>query len=437
MNRYEQLVNDFSLANSRANLILNQATAENRAMNVTERAEFDRLMAEGTALEKEIAQVGQQSAGRQAAPQQPMAQANLGGGPGRMTAPGAPAGYSQFKSHGDFFQAVKDSCARGGSMDPRLIMDAPTTPSSEGAGADGGFLVPPQWSRDIFSTIVGEGSLVDRCNVVPVTGNTYVQVLDIGAPWAASGGIQAYWKGEKSLLSESKVDLKDTTKRLCKLTAVCPVTEELMEDAPSLDGYLRRKIASTFDFKINLAILQGVGAAGQPSGILPAPCLITVDAEAGQDADTVTYGNIVAMWGRLAPGSENNAVWLMHKDVWPQLLTLGMMIGTGGTPVFLPADAAAGRPLQTLMGRPIFTTQACETLGDKGDIILADLTQYQVILKTAGMRTDVSAHVYFLWDTLCYKFVIRIDGAPLWPLAVASRDGSNTYSPFVCLAERA
>jgi HK97 family phage major capsid protein len=436
MTKYEQLVNDFSLVNSQANVILNRAQAENRAMNSTEKAEFNRLMAEGDSLQTEIDRVGQVSTGRQTQPQMPMAQAGkVGGGSGRTAGPGAPAGYSQFKSHGDFFQAVKNSCARGGTMDPRLIMDAPTTTSSEGAGADGGFMVPPQWSRDIFSTIMGEGSLVDLCNVVPVTSNSYVQVLDTGAPWAASGGIQAYWKNEESQLSQSKVDLKDTTKRLCKLTALVPVTEELLEDAPSLDGYLRRKVTSIFDFKINLAILQGVGT-GQPSGILPAPCLITVDKEPGQDADTVVYENIVKMWGRLAPGSENNAVWLMHKDVWPQLLTVGLVNGVSSTPVFLPADAAAGRPLQTLMGRPIVTTQAAETLGDKGDILLCDLSQYQVILKTAGLRTDVSTHLWFDFSVLAYKFQIRIDGAPLWPAAVAARDGNSTYSPFVALAER-
>lgn len=433
----EGLMAKYAAKVKRGQSIVDLADAEERQLTAAELADLDANSQECDDIMAQIdAMGGIPSAGRKAQPQMPMNQAgNLGGGHSRAAGPGIPAGYSQFKSHGDFFQAVPASCARGGTMDPRLIMDAPSTSSSEGAGADGGFLVPPQWSRDIFSTIMGEGSLVDRCNVVPVTSNSYEQVLDTGAPWEPSNGVQAYWKNEQAQLTESKVELKTASKRLCKLTALCPVTEELLEDAPSLDGYLRRKVSSIFDFKINLAILQGVGA-GQPHGILPAPCLITVNKEGGQDPDTVSYQNVVNMWGRLAPGSENSAVWLMHKDVWPQLLTMGLMIGTGGTPIFLPADAAAGRPMQTLMGRPIVTTQAAETLGNKGDLILADLQAYQIILKTSGMRTDVSAHVYFLWDALCYKFVIRIDGAPLWPAAVASRDGSNTYSPFVALAER-
>jgi HK97 family phage major capsid protein len=261
-------------------------------------------------------------------------------------------------------------------------------------------------------------------------------VLDTGAPWAPSGGVQAFWKAEEALLTESKVALQDTTKRLHKLTALCPVSEELLKDAPSLDGYLRRKVASIFDFKLNLAIVQGTGA-GQPLGILNSDALITVDAETGQDADTIVYENLTKMWSRLAPGSENNAIWLMHKDAWPQLLGLTQLSGLAGTPIYLPADGAAGRPHQSLMGRPIVTTQACEALGDLGDLVLADLSQYQVILKSSGVRTQVSAHVYFLWDVQTFKFVLRIDGAPLRPAAVAARDGGNTYSLFVVLAERA
>jgi HK97 family phage major capsid protein len=172
MTKYEQLVNDFSLCNAQANIILNKAAAESRTMDSTEKAEVERLLAEGDALQAEIDRVGQMSTGRKTAPQQPMAQNRLGGGSmGREVGPQVPRGYASFKAPGEFFQAVKNSCARGGTMDPRLIMDAPTTTSTEGAGADGGFLVPPQWSRDIFSTVMGEGSLVDRCNVVPVTGN--------------------------------------------------------------------------------------------------------------------------------------------------------------------------------------------------------------------------------------------------------------------------
>ena len=58
--------------------------------------------------------------------------------------------------------------------------------------------------------------------------------------------------------------------------------------------------------------------------------------------------------------------------------------------------------------------EPCETLGDKGDIILCDLTQYLCILKRTGLRSAVSAHLWFDYDTLAYKWVLRVSGLPLW-----------------------
>ena len=55
-------------------------------------------------------------------------------------------------------------------------------------------------------------------------------------------------------------------------------------------------------------------------------------------------------------------------------------------PTFDPAT-------NTLMGRPIIATQACETLGDKGDITLAHLPSYLSLTKTSGVRSQMSIHL--------------------------------------------
>jgi HK97 family phage major capsid protein len=89
------------------------------------------------------------------------------------------------------------------------------------------------------------------------------------------------------------------------------------------------------------------------------------------------------------------------------------------------------------LGRPIIPTQACQTLGDKGDIIFADLSQYMTAVKTGGLRTDVSIHLWFDYDTLAYRFILRIAGQPWWSSSISPKNGSNTLSPFVTLDERA
>jgi HK97 family phage major capsid protein len=105
--------------------------------------------------------------------------------------------------------------------------------------------------------------------------------------------------------------------------------------------------------------------------------------------------------------------------------------------VFVPSGGYSARPFDTLRGREIVATQACETLGDQGDIILADLSAYTIVTKTAGLRAETSIHFYFDQDTTALKFVLRVGGQPSVSTALSPRDGSNTLSPFVTVAVRA
>jgi HK97 family phage major capsid protein len=81
-------------------------------------------------------------------------------------------------------------------------------------------------------------------------------------------------------------------------------------------------------------------------------------------------------------------------------------------------------------------SEKTEKLGDKGDIILADLSQYVVGLRSE-MRFDMSIHVHFQTDELLARLIERHDGQPLWDAPLTLEDGSTTVSPFVTLAERA
>lgn len=346
-----------------------------------------------------------------------------------------------FRSFGEFASSVR--AAVRGSIDPRLVRNAPTTVSTEGVGADGGYAVPPDFRQSIMEKVMGEASLLPRTDQITTGSNSITFPADETTPWQTSGGVLAYWEGENSQLTQSKIALKTKTLRLNKLTALVPVTEELLEDAPTLDGYLRRAVGKKFDFALNLALMRGTGA-GQPQGIMNAGCLVTVAKETSQLADTVVAENIFKMWSRLYGPSRANAVWLIHQDVEPTLQTMVVKVlnvagseNVGGGPVYIPPGGLSGAPYATLMGRPVIPTEACETVGDLGDIVLADLSQYMTAIKSGGVRTDVSMHLWFDYDTLAYRFIFRVGGMPWWNTAIDPRDGSNTRSCFVTLAERA
>jgi HK97 family phage major capsid protein len=89
------------------------------------------------------------------------------------------------------------------------------------------------------------------------------------------------------------------------------------------------------------------------------------------------------------------------------------------------------------MGRPLIFSEACNSLGNQGDIFLCDLSQYQFVTKAGGVKTDISIHVFFEYHTAAFRFVLRCAGTPLWPAAVAARTGGGFYSPYITLDERA
>jgi len=349
----------------------------------------------------------------------------------------ADKGKHGFQSFGHFAQSVRAAHpSMSQPIDPRLIKNAPSTYSTEGVGADGGFAVPPDFRTEIMEKVKGEESLLSRVDTLESAGNSVTFPKDETTPWDSSGGIQAYWEGEGAQFTQSKMALEGEIMKLNKLTALVPVTSELIEDAPALDSYLRRKVPVKFDFKITDKIINGTGA-GMPTGVLNGAATVEVAKESGQAADTVVFENIVNMWSRMYGPCRSNAVWMINQDIEPQLFTMSFEGTSSSVPAYMPANGLSASPYATLMGRPVIPTQACQTLGDAGDIIFADWSQYLAILKTGGIKDDVSVHLYFDYDMVAYRFILRMSGQPWWAAAITPLNSSNTLGAFVKLAARA
>lgn len=470
----ETLQSQLLEVNNNAQQLTAKAAGEKRDLTVEEDEQLSNLLDQADRIEHRIAQLsrlGDQTAklntpnGRKTAPEQPAQLTGNGQGdvivdraapsaghglnPNRI--PAVPMGRIEknggFATLGHMAQAVVSAAlSKGRAIDPRLErLAAATTYGSENSGSDGGFAVPPDFRTAIMEKVMGEDSLLSRCDQVTVSGNTFSCPTDETTPWQTSGGIQAYWDGEAQAATQSKPSLTQETIKLNKIRALVPVTEELLEDAPAMDAYLRRKAPEKISFKVSLAIIQGNGV-GMPLGILRAPSLVSVAKESGQQADTLVANNVIKMYSRMPAANRSKAVWLINQDIEPQLYKLSLpgtdntgnsVTGWGGL-VYTPANGLSGAPYGTLFGRPVVPHQAMETLGDQGDILFADMTQYLALLKSGiNPRVEVSMHLWFDQDLMAFKFVLRVGGKPWWSSAIAARDGTATYSPFVTLDERA
>ncbi len=347
-----------------------------------------------------------------------------------------------FYSIGEFMQAVFQADKPGKSIDSRLLPGgssgigaaAPSTFSNEAAGQDGGFLVPPQFSQEIFKLSLGEDSLLPLTDNVEISGNSMAFPKDETTPWGTNG-IRAYWQGEAASGVPTKPVLGLATLRLKKLMALVPTTDELLDDANALTSYLPQKVALSIRWKANESILFGAGN-GIPVGCMNAGAVVTVVKESGQATQTLVPQNLAKMIARLPPGSFTNAVWIINNDVLPALFTLSL----GNFPIYLPTGLSVGglqvSPYGTLLGRPVFVSQHANTFSTQGDVLLVDLSYYQTITKAGGMQTATSMHLYFDADLTAFRTTFRMDGQSKIVNAIAPAKGSNSLSPYIQLGAR-
>lgn len=372
---------------------------------------------------------------------------------------------SSFGCMGEFLKSVRDACTPGTSADRRLFRVADTaTGANEGTGADGGYLVPPEYADGIIDLVRGESVLYPQARKVPISGNRLIEMYLAESsrkdPSSGSrhGGVLAYWKGEADQYDAVKAQFGERTTNLQKLTAYCPVTEELLEDYPAMEATINDLVGREFAFKADDAMLNGTGNL-MPLGILatnsgtPAQnngALVTIDKESGQTAKTLMFENIIKMYNALIAQNRSNAAWYINQDLEILLMQLTMptgsikstgdsavekIVGQSGAPVYLPAGAY-GNAEARLFNLPVRPIEQCGALGEKGDIVLMDASQYLWIERT-GITRQSSMHVRFDYDETVFKFTWRAGGRPDWMNKIEAYKGTTARSPYVCLAERA
>lgn len=356
-----------------------------------------------------------------------------------------------FRSLGEFASAVHNACTLNATVDSRLVRND-ASGANETTGADGGYLVPPDYAAGVIDLIQEQSILLPQARRVTIAGNRLIEAYLVESKrddGHRHGGVLAYWKGEAQQYKASKPTFGERTTQLDKLTAICPVTEELLMDEPAIESTLDTKVAQEFAWKADAAIFGGSGSGSMPLGmVMPTTntALVTVDKESGQAAGTVNVQNILKMWNRMPAQCRANAKWYINQDLELQLMQLmmgtdtvatsdsGVTVSFGG-PLWLPAGAY-GNENGKLLGRDVIPLEQAAAVGAVGDIAFLDATQY-LIVERAGINKQTSMHMYFDTDEVAFKFSWRVGGRPDWMTAITGANSTIARSPYVALAARA
>ncbi len=348
---------------------------------------------------------------------------------------GGEGGYNIAGAMGDDFVGSLPAAQQGITS-----FKAAPTGLGESLPQAGGLLVGTQRQDSLLSRVYDIGFMLSRVAMDPIGPNSngmsyFAEDESSRTLGNRRGGVRFYWGAENSAITASAPTFREMELKLKKANAAVYVTEEQLQDTATLESYVMRILPEEIRFGVEDSIFNGTGA-GMPLGIESSGAVISQPKETQQVADTVVYENIVKMWSRLWAPSQANAIWLHSQDVLPQLMTMTLDVGTGGVPVYIPQGGASAAPFATIFGRPAFVHESCDNLGDVGDIQLIDPTQYQMIEK-GGIQSASSIHVRFLQGETVFKFTYRIDGQPMWNVALTPANSGATVSPFINLAERA
>ncbi|MEU1372990.1 phage major capsid protein [Streptomyces triculaminicus] len=343
----------------------------------------------------------------------------------------------EFQNSADYFRTIWHNANRTADMQAKLTRVRNAFSST--VPSEGGFLIPETLRSEMLKVSLETSIVRPRARVIPMESLRvpFPAIDSTSNVSSVYGGVVGYWTEEGAALTESSASFGRVVLDAKKLTAYTTVPNELISDSiSSFQAFLDQIFPEALSFYEDIAFLKGSGV-GEPLGVLDAnnSATISVAKEVGQAADTIVWENIVKMFSRMLPSSLDRAVWIASIDTFPELATMALSVGTGGSAIWLN-NGAAGPPM-TILGRPvIFTEKAPGLLGDLGDISFVDFGMY-LIGDRQVMSAMSSPHFQFSQDRTAYRIIERVDGRPWLQSAITPQNNGPTLSPFVQLAARA
>lgn len=340
---------------------------------------------------------------------------------------------------GDFLPSVHHKAEKTDEIQAfrKLIRNA----MSERVPSEGGFLVPETLRSQVLMLALEQAIVRSRARTIPMDSLRvpYPTIDDPSHTSSVYGGVIGYWTEEAAALTASQPAFGRIVLEAKKLTGYTEIPNELLEDSISaLDQFFDEMFPGALAWFEDQAFLNGDGV-GQPLGILNSGATCAVRVPCGT-LHTVQLTDIINMYVRMLPQSLNSAVWICSNDVIAQLLQLSLVVS--GTPIapplWLNQMSIAGKPVYTLLGRPLIPSEKVPTslsvnTTQPGALSFVDF-DYYLIGDRQTMQVSTSDDYKFANDLTAFRVIERLDGRPWLRSPLTQANGStNTLSPIVKL----
>ena len=296
---------------------------------------------------------------------------------------------------------------------------------------DGGALVPEEFRPSLLRVMLAANPMRSRATMIPMGSSTLSipRIRDTDrSDGNLFGGVQTYWLEAGDTIPESQpkfAQVQLVAKALAALTEIQNTT--IADSFTSVTALIRAMFGEALNWREQESMLRGDGA-GKPLGILESDAMLSLTRKSG--GNNVEAEDIHSMEGRLLPGSEQRAVWMIHPGLRKDLGELNL----GGVQ-YQQEDLSRAMPM-ALNGRPVIANEHCSAPGTAGDIILVDW-MYYLIGDRQAMSVAASPHPEFRRNATLVRVIERLDCQP-WirsPITLAQGGADHSVSPFVTLAD--
>ena len=362
----------------------------------------------------------------------------------RPEAPGAVLdGQPWARSWTSYLRAVNDPHDASART---FIANVATAAVGERVGSEGGFLVPEVLRSQVLFYMATAAAVRPQAMVLPMSSlRLPVPILDNpsqAGTTQALGGLTFSTTEEGSAIANSTPSFGRVVLEARKLAALMTVPNELADDGAGAFGdFLARVIAKGLAW-VEDDYFIGTNGTGVwcPQSLINAPCAVSVSRGT---SSKVLQIDLAAMFKALHPAAKmsgytpgyTNVRWLLSASAMDQILELYLAFGTpanqavGSSDWFQAGDGDRVGP--SLLGLPVTVTDHQPAVGSKGDVILADLSQY-LIGDRQVMTVERASEALFANDQSYFRVRSRVDGR-YWVQSSTTTEAGQSVSPVVVL----
>ena len=274
---------------------------------------------------------------------------------------------------------------------------------SESVDADGGYLVPEEFERDIVRGI-------DETNIIRSIAKVITTANDRKIPIAVGHSV-ATWTAENAAYTESNPTFGQKQIDAFKLTDLVRVSIELLQDAAfDIEGYIIKEFSYAFGVAEEQAFCVGTGV-NQPTGIFTADGG-EIGVTAGS-ATAVTIDDVINLVYSLKAPYRKNAKFLMNEAT----VSLIRKLKDGNGNYLWQPSVQAGQP-DKILGYDVFTTPFAPTIaGGALAIAFGDFSNYW-IGDRGGRTVQRLNELYATNGQVGYVATERVDGKVILPEAI-------------------